>query len=258
MNQRIFQRLYWEQVKNLTVANMKSRYRKTFAGFLWVVMSPILIYSVQSLVFKHFLKIAIPNYSLFLLGGILPWIFVTTSIEMCTPLFLTTRDVLLGFKINPLVILLSQLLDNFFNFLFAFLILLIPTWIFFGENIQGLPYLIFALINLVLGVTGVTWILSILQVFYRDTRFVLPFITNVALFLTPIFYPPEFVPENIRAIIVLNPLYILILPVRTCIYNFGSSEFLNQILAANFVTASSLLIAFYYWRKKRNEFYIHL
>ena len=69
MNEKIFQRLYWVQVKNLTVANMKSRYRKTFAGFLWVVMSPILIYGVQSLVFKHFLKIDIPDYSLFLLGG---------------------------------------------------------------------------------------------------------------------------------------------------------------------------------------------
>lgn len=258
MNEKIFQRLYWEQVKNLTIANMKSRYRKTFAGFLWVVMSPILIYGVQSLVFKHFLKIEIQNYSLFLLGGLLPWIFVTQSIEMCTPLFITNRALLLGFKINPLVILLSQILDNFFNFLFAFLLLLIPFWIVLGENIVGLPYLIFSLVNLIFGLIGVAWLLSILQVFYRDTRFVLPFITNVALFLTPIFYPPEYVPENLRPIIEANPLYLIILPVRTCIYSFTSEQFLSQILWGSLVTVGTLLLAFYYWRKKRNEFYIYL
>lgn len=258
MNQKIFQRLYWEQVKNLTIANMKSRYRKTFAGFLWVVLSPILIYGVQSLVFKHFLKIEIANYSLFLLGGLLPWIFVTQSIEMCTPLFLTNRDLLLGFKINPLVILLSQILDNFFNFLFAFMLLLIPFWLILGDNIGGLPYLFFALVNLVLGLMGFAWLLSILQVFYRDTRFVLPFITNVALFLTPIFYPPEYVPENIRPFIEANPLYLIILPVRTCIYSFTSELFLTQILWGSLVSLSTLALAYYYWGKKRNEFYIHL
>ena len=123
---------------------------------------------------------------------------MTQSIEMCTPLFITNRVVLLGFKINPLVILLGQILDNFFNFLFAFILLLIPFWIILGDNINGLPYLTLALLNLIFGLIGVAWLLSVLQVFYRDTRFILPFITNVALFLTPIFYPPEYVPENLR------------------------------------------------------------
>ena len=71
--------LNWQQIKVLTVANMKARYRKTMIGFFWVVLGPILMYSVQAFVFQKFLKLELHNYYLFLLGGLLPWIFITSS-----------------------------------------------------------------------------------------------------------------------------------------------------------------------------------
>jgi ABC-type polysaccharide/polyol phosphate export permease len=59
---------------------MKFRYRKTFAGFIWVILNPIMMFVVQSLVFKRFLKIEIPDSFVFLLGGLLLWIFITQTI----------------------------------------------------------------------------------------------------------------------------------------------------------------------------------
>ena len=63
----------------LTIANMKSRYRRTFAGFIWVIMNPILVFLIQNFVFRNILNIKIDHYVLFLLGGLLPWIFISQT-----------------------------------------------------------------------------------------------------------------------------------------------------------------------------------
>src|SRR5665647_1643549 len=97
--------LFWIQVKDLTVASLKSRYRKTWAGFVWVILNPLLMFGVQSLVFKRFLGLQIPDYYLFLLGGLLPWIFMSSTIQMGTPIFVTQAQLLRSFKINPMVLL---------------------------------------------------------------------------------------------------------------------------------------------------------
>lgn len=250
--------MYWEQVKSLTIANMKSRYRKTLAGFVWVVMNPIIMYSVQSFVFRKFLKLEIINYSLFLLGGLLPWIFITSTLDMCTPILQNSRDLLKAFKINPLVLILSQLLDNLFNFFFAFVILLIPFWMYYSTEITGAIFLPFAIVVMIAGLWGMTWFLAILNVFFRDTKFVVQFSTSVIFFLTPVFYPVEFVPEKYRWLIDINPIYALIAPFRCCIYNFSIESFSVILLKGALVSTAFLGLAHFYWRKKRNEFYLYL
>ena len=80
---------FWRQVLALTRANLKARYRKTAAGFLWVVLNPLILYAAQSLVFERFLNLRVPRYSLFLGSGLLPWVFSAQTLEMCTSLFVT-------------------------------------------------------------------------------------------------------------------------------------------------------------------------
>ncbi len=102
---------YWEQIRDLTFASIKSRYRKTWAGFLWVILNPLLQFGVQSLVFKRFLKLDIPNYFLFLLGGLLPWIFFTSTVQMGTPIVVNQASLMKSFKINQWVILGALIYD---------------------------------------------------------------------------------------------------------------------------------------------------
>src|SRR5271154_4561101 len=106
MNTLIFVR----QSRALAAANLKSRYRRTVAGFLWVVLNPLIMFGVQSMIFRHVLKIQISNYFLFLLSGLLPWIFITQSMDMCTSLFQANGGVLKSFHLNPLVLLTAQLI----------------------------------------------------------------------------------------------------------------------------------------------------
>ena len=131
-------KFFWAQVRDLTVASLKSRYRKTFAGFIWVVLNPLMMFGVQSLVFKTFMRIQVPDYNLFLLGGLLPWIFFSSTIQMTTPLFVTQSYLLRSFKINPMVILTSQVIDNFINFIASFLLILLPFYISSDRSLSAL------------------------------------------------------------------------------------------------------------------------
>ena len=169
---------YLDQIMYLTIYNMKARYRKTLAGFLWVIINPIIMYTAQAYVFKYILKIEVPNYFIFLLSGLLPWMFMTQSIDMCVPAIQSQGELVKSLDIPPSILVFSQLLDNFINFTFTFIIIFIPMFFLSDTSRANLWFLPLSLFLLLL-TTGVTvYILSILQIFYRDTKFILQFITR--------------------------------------------------------------------------------
>ncbi|MEX1099615.1 MAG: hypothetical protein WEB87_04275, partial [Bacteriovoracaceae bacterium] len=84
------------KIYTLTVADMKGRYRNTVAGFFWVMFNPIIMFIVHSLVFKNILQIQVDRYFVFLLAGLLPWIFISTSISTTANTFVTMREVLMS------------------------------------------------------------------------------------------------------------------------------------------------------------------
>lgn len=248
----------WQQVKILTYANMKARYRKTIIGFFWVVLNPILMYSVQAVVFTKFLKLDLPDYYVFLLGGLLPWIFINSSWETCITSIVTASPILKSFQISPLVILSSAILESFVNFIAAFFILLIPTLILSETYSLNLLLLPFSLLLLIFFTIISTSLLATLHVFYRDVKYVTQFAMSILYFLTPIFYPTSFIPENYRWIISVNPLYILIEPFRACIYNGNTSEIILMQLKGLALIAVLLIIFNKFWSKKKNALFLKL
>lgn len=237
---------------------MKARYRKTFAGFIWVLMNPIIMFGAQSIAFRKFLKLDIQNYHLFLTSNLIPWIFLISNLQMCTSIFEEKRGVLRSYQVNPVVFLLAQIFDNFFNFICTFILLLTPLLIISGGSFLGVLHLVIALPVLLFASFLISGISSFLQVFYKDIKFIVQFMTGVIFFVTPIFFPIEYVPENYRIFIELNIFYIFIKPINLCLYNFNLTEFWFAL--AKSLIACSVLSLFLYttWRRKRNEFYLFL
>lgn len=250
--------VFWIQIKDLTVASIKSRYRKTWAGFLWVIMNPILMFGVQAIVFKKFLKLDMPDYFLFLLGGLLPWIFFTSTVQMGTPVFVNQAHLLRSFKINPWVVLGAQVLDSFFNFLVTFLLVLLPLYLWSDKSIITLLFLPVALIPLLIGTLTITITLSILNVFYRDINFVMGFIFSLLFFLTPIFYPREYVPSEFQWMISCNPFFYFIIPFRVLLYTNDVMTLFPVFVKSIAVCVGSTGLSIFVWKKKQNEFYRRL
>jgi lipopolysaccharide transport system permease protein len=247
-----------EQVTALTRANLKVRYRKTVAGFLWVVLNPIILFGIQGLVFRKFLRLDVPNYGLFLLTGLLPWIFIAQTLEMCTSIFVTSGRLLKSYPVSPLVYLAAQVADCLINFACAFLLVLVPVWLRNPGEPAGLLLLPLAFIPLLVGTLGFAWLLATAQVFLRDTRFLVSFALGVAFFLTPVLYPAGFVPPQLAWIVWVNPFYKLIAPFRSALYVFSPATFAQDVAWASVVAGLALGAAALAWKQGRNGIYFHI
>lgn len=251
-------KLFLRQLTSLTFANMKARYRKTIAGFIWVILNPIILYSVQSIVFRKILKIDVPDYALFLMGGLLPWIFITNTMEMSIPYLFASHNLLKGFKVNAFLLILCQVCDNFFNFIVAFLLVLIPVSMNSVDSGTAYHLLPLPIIVLFIAIASVSSMASLMNVFYRDTRFILSFILNIMYFITPIFYPVEFVPTEYRWVIDINPLFYLVEAFRSAVYNYHPLVFWPALGKATLVSLGFALASYLYWRKRKNDLYYYI
>jgi lipopolysaccharide transport system permease protein len=250
--------VFLDQVVALARANLKARYRKTFAGFLWVILNPVLIFCVQAMVFRAVLKIEMPRYGLFLLTGLLPWLFISQTAEMCTSIFTTSGRLLKSYPVSPLVYLGAQLVDCAINFTAAFAVVLVPVWLLQPADARGFLLLPLAFPPLVLGVLGMAWLLAIAQVYFRDTRFLVTFAMGILFYLTPIFYPLGIIPESVAWLAGANPLYLLIAPFRSAIYEYQPAAFAVDIACAWGVAALWLATASLAWKRGRNGIYFQI
>ena len=245
-------------IREMTWATMKSRYRSTFAGFLWVILNPLLMYFVQSIVFMKVLRISIDNYLLFLLSGLTPWLFIVTAVSMCTPILQEKRNILISFKTSPSNVIMSSVLDNLVNFIAVFFILFFILLFTHKDalNMTGLLLLPFPCLILFIAVSSMCFLLAFTQVFLHDTRHIVQFFISILFFLTPIFYPVSFIPVGYQWVASVNPVYILIRPFRACLYSFTWQEFYSSMMVAIGLCFVLLFFAYIQWRLKRNEFYL--
>lgn len=251
-------KIFFKQIWILTVSNLKARYRRTFAGFLWVVMNPILMLFVQAQVFGYFLKLQIPEFSLYLLSGLLPWIFIVQTLEMGTGTLVYSGRIFKAFPVHPLVFLAAQMLDNLINFLAAFFIVFIPFSRTHPGVWHGVLLFPFAFLPMVVGILGMTWFLSTLFVFFRDVRFVLTFVLNIAFYLTPIFYTTNFIPAHLKWLTQVNPFYYFIDCFHQSLYEYNVRGFWLADLKAWGVALALALLGYFFWRRKKNAVFFYI
>lgn len=239
---------------------MRSRYRKTFAGFLWVIANPIINFCVQAIVFKTILKIQIDNYPTFLLSGLLPWFFMSQTVTSLASCLVHSRELLLGFKLNPLTIVASQVLDNFINYLVStLLIILVLTGMDF-ITLTPIQLFLFLLNSFLLlfFVFFITSIVSICHVFYRDMQYVASFVMNLAFFVTPVFYAIDYVSPEYQWIFKFNIFYPMISLFQNSVYQFSFESWISRFgVCAGLVFVLGIILSLL-MKKKMKDFYINV
>lgn len=239
----------------LTKASLKSRYRQTFAGFIWVVINPILMFGIQCFVFSQILNLNVENYLIFLLSGLVPWIFIVQSLEMSVSSIVNAAHFVKSFEAPPLTYLVVQLLDNFLNFIAAFSILLLIVFFRADINFAGFVYLPIAFAILFSGVFIISWLVATMQIFFKDTKFILSFFLNGMFFLTPIFYPASFIPSEYSWVLKYNVFYSLIRPFINILYKYDLLSLHDSIFNAVGTLLILLFFTYSFWLVKRNKIY---
>ena len=249
---------YFTIIYTLTAAELKGRYRNTIAGFFWVALNPIIMFGVHALVFKYILKINTEHYFLFLLSGLLPWIFISQTLNMTCNGFITNRETLLSFQINPLFILASKVIDNFINFLFPFLLIFFTLAFYETYDPIGLIFLPLNTLILIIGTFSLSVLFATLQVYLRDTQYILNFGLSMLYFVTPIFYPAEMVPNYLKFLLKINPIYLMIRPFQISLWKFDLNIYLGALLTGCIAVLVVTFLAVMTWRYKKNELYLNI
>ena len=237
---------------------IKARYAGSFGGILWSILTPLanllIFIFVFSVVFKVRLKpmeTGTESFILYLMAGLLPWITFSEAVSGSTGMFLSKANLITKVAFPLEVVPTASIFVTFFLNGLGFILFLIylaiegychVTWLF-------LPVItaIFMMFTL-----GIVILVASLSIFIRDIQQVISSIMMLWMYLTPILYPINMVPETFRIYLMLNPVTSFVeLYHRILLQHVVSYDLLGQ--AAGFA-AISFLAGVWFYNKSRNAF----
>lgn len=189
----------------LTQKELKTKYKSTSFGFLWIVINPIIQMIVLSIVFSMFLRIDVPDYPLFVFSGLLPWMFFTVAIQSATSSLITNRDLLKKITFPTILLPISSVIAHGYIFVLAFGIFIAFVTTTYGGSVLLLLLLPLILLQTVFSI-ALSLILSSLEIYYRDISFIVQAVIIPLFYATPIIYPLYLVPQKYSAMYSLNPM----------------------------------------------------
>lgn len=207
----IFQRVtqlfaYRSLLMNFVSKEIKLKYKDSFLGFLWSFMNPLIMLFIYTFVFKYILKLQIQNFELFLFTGLLAWNYFNISINMSANSLINQGNLLKKIYFPREIIPLSIVLSNLLSYFIMSLIIIVATILVTGDLSDYIYLYPLVLVITVLFTTGISFIVSILTVRYRDVSYLVEVILLFLFYMTPIVYSDKLVPEEYQSIIAGNPL----------------------------------------------------
>lgn len=209
---RLLERRY--MLKVLALKELKARYSGSALGVAWAVLQPLVQLAVYGVVFGVFLRsrpaepYGTDNFFLFLLCGLVPWHFFSQSLSSSVTVLRSHRSLIkraAGFPSEMLPIV--TVLSNGIGHLIGMALVLGALWIFNGGvSLQAAAVVVY-LLPLSMLCVGLSWALSSVNVYLRDVQQVVGLLLMAWLFLTPVFYSPELIPEGLKPLMRLNPMY---------------------------------------------------
>ena len=179
-------------------------------GFVWTFLNPLLTMGVYTLVFSIYLRVGIPNYAVFLLSGLLPWLWFAGAISMGATSIVDGRMYVSRSVFSPILLVLVPICAQAVNFLLSIPLLFAIAAIFgvhIGWPIVVLPVLMGIQFLLLL---GILMTLATMNVFFRDLQQLMTTILSLLFYLAPIIYPLASVPAAFRPFVFFNPMAALV------------------------------------------------
>jgi len=245
--------LYRELVFFMTWRDLKVRYKQTLLGASWAILQPFLTMVVFSIFFGNLAKVpsdGVP-YPIFSYTALIPWILFSKALQDASRSLVANSHMITKVYFPRMILPLSSVLAGVVDFLIAFVVLL--GMMFFFKiyptvNVWVLP--LFLLLALVTAIGVGLW-LSALNVLYRDINYILPFLTQFWMFLTPVAYPSSMIPSEWQVIYALNPMVGVVEGFRWVLLGTGQPPGIMTLVSS--IVAVVLLISgmFYFRRMER-------
>src|SRR5688500_2626204 len=256
--------------------DLKVRYKNSRFGFVWSIMPPLMQVAVITFAFRHATTFAagFPNYSAFVLVAIIPWTYFSTAILDSSMSILMMYGLIKKVYVPREVIPLSAAISNFIHFLLSWLVFAVYWWgvrRLLGDSTPILwttlllPYLILVQFMLV---TGICLLVSCLNVFYEDVKYIVSVLLGLGLFVLPIMYVVEQVKvKNVLTLFLYtyNPLTVLMTAYRKILLEAPPPEALpngasyppldyGSLLYAGLFSFVVLVGSYWYFNRRKWQF----
>src|SRR5215467_11745016 len=233
---------YRELFRVLAWRDLSVRYKQTVIGVLWALIRPVLTTLVFTVIFGQIARLPSDGtapYPLMVLAGILPWTFFSTGLSEASNSLINNANLISKVYFPRLIVPTATLVVAFVDFLITFsCLILLMAWYQYPPGWRMLVLPAFTLLAFFASMGPALWITA-LNVKYRDFRYVIPFIVQFGLYVSPVGFSSSVIPEEWRLLYSLNPMVGVIDGFRWCI--LGSSPLYLPDLGISLVVAGFFL-----------------
>jgi lipopolysaccharide transport system permease protein len=248
---------YRELFRVLAWRDVSVRYKQTVIGAAWALIRPFLTMVVFTVIFGKLAKLPSDGdapYALMVFAGMLPWTFFSTALADASGSLIGNATLISKVYFPRLIVPTAAVVVAFVDFLISFVILVgLMVWYHFVPSWQILLLPPFVAIAFLASLGPGLWITA-LNVKYRDFRYVIPFIVQLGLYVSPVGFSSSVVPAQWRLLYSLNPMVGVIDGFRWCILGGQSRLYLPGFLLSIGVTVLFLWLGVRQFRKMEKSF----
>lgn len=232
------------------------RYKQTVIGVAWSIIRPILTMIVFTIIFGKIAKLPSGDvpYPILVFVALLPWQFFSNALQSSSGSLVGNSGMISKVYFPRMIIPASSIIVAFIDFLISFLILIILMAFYkFVPKWTAVSIPLFLLTAMILAL-GAGFLISSLNVKYRDFQYIVPFIVQIGLYISPVGFNSDVVPQKWRILYSLNPMVGIIDGFRWAFFGTKSDTFLISILSSVVITLIIFFIGVWYFRKTEKTF----
>lgn len=198
---------YREMIYSLVKRELRGKYKASVLGFFWTFLNPLLQMLVYLIVFSVIMRSGIEHFAIYLFVGLMPWNFFSMSITGGAACVVNQDNLIKKIYFPRIILPISYVTSMFINMLLTFVVVFVVLIVSgYGINLLAICFLPIVMVLEYIITLGLTMLFSALTVYLRDLEYVLGIVAMAWLYLTPIFYSAEQVPEQYLFLFNLNPM----------------------------------------------------
>lgn len=245
---------YRELLFSLTWRDILVRYKQTVLGVAWAVLQPVFMMVVFTIIFGKLAKIESEGlpYAVFVYAGLLPWTFFSTAVSQSGLSLVNQQHLLTKIYFPRLFVPTASVGAGLVDLAISFVVYAIVLVYYGVMPSVGVIWLPFLVLLTILAALGFGYTLAALTVSYRDFRFLVPFMMQAMMYISPVIYPVNLVPSRYHWLLALNPMTGIIDAFRSAIlgkpWNFMTLGISTSVIIVLFV------FGLFFFRKTERRF----
>lgn len=246
--------LLWQ----ITTREVKARYKQSVLGYFWVILNPLAQMLVMSFAFSIIMRIPTNSasnipYSIFLFVALLPWTLFSGSLSSAAASLVSSGSLITKIYFPRTILVIATTIAKIIDFFFALSVLVVYMIIYQIPININIIWIIPIFFIQQIFTLGLSLFFAAANLLYRDIQYLLSMILLLWMYVTPVIYPADLVPEKYRFIFQLNPMAVIINAYRQVILAGGAPKY-SSILIALLVSFFTLLIGFNYFKSREKIF----